>query len=177
MQTCSMNSQTFEVNILCVRLFKNFTCYCSVILRNDVLIVYLTLNLVFVGLDRRTLQNYWTITCLCNKQNVIVFISVQFRASAGHVTRLDRQYHISILVPDFVLRAFNATNQRLVWSWASEVLRLQTSALPTWIIYYLSQETQRQSKDYVIRFYLVPDKPRTNRYKNSFVVYALNNYQ
>jgi len=26
-------------------------------------------------------------------------------------------------------------------------------------------------------FYLVPDKPRTNRYKNSFVVYALNNYQ
>jgi len=26
-------------------------------------------------------------------------------------------------------------------------------------------------------FYLVPDKPRTTRYKNSFVVYALNNYQ
>jgi len=26
-------------------------------------------------------------------------------------------------------------------------------------------------------FYLVPDKPRNNRYKNSFVVYALNNYQ
>jgi len=26
-------------------------------------------------------------------------------------------------------------------------------------------------------FHLVPDKPRTNRYKNSFVVYALNNYQ
>jgi len=26
-------------------------------------------------------------------------------------------------------------------------------------------------------FYLVPDKPRANRYQNSFVVYALNNYQ
>jgi len=26
-------------------------------------------------------------------------------------------------------------------------------------------------------FYLIPDKPRTTRYKNSFVVYALNNYQ
>jgi len=27
------------------------------------------------------------------------------------------------------------------------------------------------------QFYLIPDKPRTTRYKKTFVVYALDNYQ